>query len=144
LEDTLSYLLRSVGMKYRYYAYNVLGKDRWGVSQDLAIYHIAQNKKLDQKDLANKLNITPASVSVIVNQMESEGLLIRIPDEKDGRKFNLLLTEKGQSLVSKVRNSWSKIQEEITNGFHESEKATLLRLLQKVEKNLDELTRQNY
>jgi DNA-binding MarR family transcriptional regulator len=144
LEDTLSYLLRNVGMKYRYYAYNVLGKDRWGVNQDLAIYHIAQNKKLDQKDLANKLNITPASVSVIVNQMESEGLLIRIPDEKDGRKVNLLLTEKGQSLVSKVRNSWSKIQDEITNGFNESEKATLLRLLQKVEKNLDELTRQNY
>ena len=143
MENTLSYLLRSVGMKYRYYAYNVLGKDRWGISQDLAIYHIAQNKKLNQKELANKLNITPASVSVIVNQMESEGLLIRIPDEKDGRKINLLLTEKGQSLVSKVRNSWSKIQDEITNGLHESEKATLLRLLQKVEKNLDELTHQN-
>jgi DNA-binding MarR family transcriptional regulator len=143
LEDTLSYLLRNFGMKYRHYVYNVLGKDRWGVSQDLAIYHIAQNKKLNQKDLANKLNITPASVSVIVHQMESEGLLIRIPDKKDGRQFNLSLTEKGQSSVLEVKNSWSKIQEEITDGFDESEKATLLRLLQKVEKNLDELTRQN-
>jgi DNA-binding MarR family transcriptional regulator len=142
LEDTLSYLLRNVGMKYRQYAYNVLGKDRWGVSQDLAIYHIAQNTKLNQKGLANKLNITPASVSVIVNQMESEGLVVRVPDEKDGRQFNLLLTEKGQSLVSKVKNSWSKIQEEITDGFNESEKATLFLLLKKVEKNLDELTLQ--
>jgi DNA-binding MarR family transcriptional regulator len=139
LEDTLSYLLRSVGMKYRHYAYNVLGKDRWGVSQDLAIYHIAQNKKLSQKDLADKLNITPASVSVIVHRMESEGLLIRVPDEKDGRQFNLLLTEKGQSLVSEVRSSWSEIQEEITSGLSESEKATLLSLLHKVEKNLNEL-----
>ena len=76
--------------------------------------------------------------------MESEGLLVRVPDEKDGRQFNLLLTEKGQSLVSEVRNSWYKIQEEITNGFHESEKTTLLRLLKKVEKNLDELTKRNY
>ena len=140
MENTLSYLLRSVGMKYRYYAYNVLGKDRWGVSQDLAIYHIAQIKKLNQKDLADKLNITPASVSVIVHRMESEGLLIRIPNEKDGRQFNLLLTEKGQSLVPEISNSWRKIQEEITNGIHESEKATLLRLLQKVEKNLEDLT----
>ena len=130
-------------MKYRHYAYKVLGKDRWGVSKDLALYYIAQNKKLSQKDLTNKLNVTPASVSVIVHQMESEGLLIRIPDEKDGRQFNLSLTEKGQSSVSEVKNSWSKIQEEITDGFDESEKATLLRLLQKVEKNLDELTRQN-
>jgi DNA-binding MarR family transcriptional regulator len=144
VEDTLSYLLRTISMKYRHFAYHVLGKDRWGVSQDLAIYHIAQNKKLNQKDLANKLNVTPASVSVIVHQMESEGLLIRIPDEKDGRQFNLLLTEKGQNLVPKVRNSWAKIQEKITNGLHESEKATLLHLLQKVEKNLDELTSQNY
>jgi DNA-binding MarR family transcriptional regulator len=139
LEDTLSYLLRSVSMKYRYYTYNVLGKDRWGVSQDLAIYHIAQNKKLDQNELANKLNISPASVSVIANQMETDGLLIRIPDKKDGRKVNLLLTKKGQRLVSKVRTSWSKIQEEITSGFQESEKANLLLLLQKVEKNLDGL-----
>jgi DNA-binding MarR family transcriptional regulator len=131
-------------MKYRHYTYNVLGKDRWGVSQDLAIYHIAQNSKLNQKDLANKLDITPASVSVIVHQMESEGLLLRIPDERDGRQFNLSLTEKGQSLVSAVRNSWSEIQEKITIGLHESEKATLLHLLQKVEKNLDELTKQNY
>jgi len=131
-------------MKYRLYAYNELGKDRWGVSQDLVIYHIAQNEKLNQKDLANKLNITPASVSVIVHQMESEGLLIRIPNEKDGRQFNLLLTEKGQNLVPKITNSWSRIQQKITNGLHESEKVTLLHLLQKVEKNLDELNSQNY
>jgi DNA-binding MarR family transcriptional regulator len=144
LENALSYLLRNVGMKYRYYAYNVLGKDRWGISQDLAIYHIAHNKKLNQKDLADKLCITPASVSVIVHRMESEGLLVRVPDEKDGRQFNLLLTEKGQSLVPQVRSSWSKIQEEITRGLSESEKTTLLRLLQKVEKNLDELTSQNH
>jgi DNA-binding MarR family transcriptional regulator len=71
--------------------------------------------------------------------MESEGLLIRIPNEKDGRQFNLLLTKKGQNLVPMIRNSWAKIQQKITNGLHESEKATFLHLLQKVEKNLDEL-----
>jgi DNA-binding MarR family transcriptional regulator len=76
--------------------------------------------------------------------MESEGLLVRIPDERDGRQVNLLLTEKGQNLVPRVKNSWSEIQEKITSGLHKSEKATLLHLLQKVEKNLDELTLQNY
>jgi DNA-binding MarR family transcriptional regulator len=126
-------------MKYRYYVHNLLTKDGWGIGQDLAIYFIGQNKKLNQKNLANKLNITSASVSVIVNQMESEGLLIRIADEKDGRKFNLLLTEKGQSLVSKVRGLWFKIQDEITKGFNENEKTNLCLLLQKVEKNLDNL-----
>ena len=144
MEDMLSYLLRSISMKYRHYAYNVLGKDRWGVSKDLALYHIAQNKKLSQKDLADKLNVTSASVSVIVHQMESEGLLVRIPDERDGRQVNLFLTEKVQNLVPRVKNSLSEIQEKITSGLHENEKATLFHLLQKVEKNLDELTLQNY
>jgi len=140
LEDTLSYLLRTVAMKYRHYAHDVLDKDRRGVSQDLVIYHLAQQKGLNQKDLVGKLNITPASVSSIVSQMESEGLLVRIQDEKDGRKFSLSLTEKGQSLVSHVIDSWLKIQEEITKGFTEDEKATFLRLLKQVEQNLDELT----
>jgi DNA-binding MarR family transcriptional regulator len=140
LEDMLSYLLRSVAMKYRHYAYSVLGKDRWGVSQDLIIYHLAQQKGLNQKDLVEKLNITPASVSNLVNQMESEGLLVKVQDEKDGRKFCLSLTEKGQSLVSQVIDSWLKIQEEITEGFTNEEQATFLRLLKRAEQNLDELT----
>jgi len=140
LEDTLSYLLRTVAMKYRHYAHDVLDKDRRGVSQDLVIYHLAQQKGLNQKDLVSKLNITPASVSSIVSQMESEGLLVRVQDKKDGRKFSLSLTKKGQSLVSHVIDSWLKIQEEITKGFTEDEKATFLHLLKQVEQNLDELT----
>jgi DNA-binding MarR family transcriptional regulator len=144
LEDSLSHLLRNVSMKYRYYVYSLLGKDKWGVSKDLAIYHVSQSLRIDQKGLADKLNITPATVSVIVNQMESDGLLTRIQDEKDGRRLNLMLTEKGQSLVSKVKNSWLKIEAKLTEEFQENEKEKLFQLLQKLDKNLDDLIRQNY
>ena len=140
MENTISYLLRSVAMTYRHYAHNMLGKDRWGVSQDLIIYHLAQQKGLNQKELVEKLNITPASVSSLVNQMESEGLLVKVQDEKDARKFSLSLTGKGQSMVSQVIDSWLKIQEEITEGFTDEEKATFLRLLKHVKQNLDRLT----
>jgi DNA-binding MarR family transcriptional regulator len=141
LEDMLSYLLRAISMKYRHYAYNVLGKDRQGVTQDLAIYHIAQQKGLNQKDLVSKLNITPASVSSIVSLMESQGLLVRVQNDKDGRKFNLSLTQKGQNLVPHITDAWTKIQEEITGGFTENEKATFYRLLKQLEKNLDKLNK---
>ena len=140
MENTISYLLRSVAMTYRHYAHNMLGKDRCGVSQDLIIYHLAQQKGLNQKELVEKLNITPASVSSLVNQMESEGLLVKVQDEKDARKFSLSLTGKGQSMVSQVIDSWLKIQEEITEGFTNEEKATFLRLLKQVKQNLGKLT----
>jgi DNA-binding MarR family transcriptional regulator len=128
-------------MKYRYYAHNVLDKDRRGVSQDLVIYHLSQQRGLHQKDLVSKLNIKPASVSSIVNHMEAEGLLVRVQDEKDGRKFKLELTEKGQSLLSHVTNSWFEIQEDITKGFTEEEKKVFAQLLKQVDKNLDDLSR---
>jgi DNA-binding MarR family transcriptional regulator len=128
-------------MKYRHYVYNVLGKDRWGVSQDLAIYHISQQKEINQKDLVNKLNITPASVSNIVGQMESQGLLVRVQDEKDRRKFILSLTEKGQKMVFHVIDAWTKIQEKTIQGFTESEKTTFFRLLKQLEENLDKLNK---
>lgn len=139
MENTLSYLLRVISIKYRYYAHNVLGKDRWGITQDLAIYHIAQQKKLNQKDLVSKLNITPASVSNIVNKMKLQGLLLKVQDEKDGRKFTLSLTEKGQDLVSQVIRAWTKIQKDITNEFTENEKTTFFHLLKQLEKKLDKL-----
>jgi len=132
-------MLRSLAMKYRYYAHNVLGKDKRTVSQDLAIYHISQHMGLSQKDLVDKLGIKPASVSSIVNQMESEGLIIRVQDEEDARKFKLLLTDKGQSLVPDVISSWQKIQDEVTKGFTEEEKAELIRLLKQIDQNLEGL-----
>jgi DNA-binding MarR family transcriptional regulator len=128
-------------MKYRHYAYYVLGKDRWGVSQDLAIYHIARQKELNQKDLVNRLNVTPASVSSIVGQMESQGLLVRVQDKKDRRKFILSLTEKGQNMVPHIMDAWTKIQEETIKGFTENEKTTFFRLLKQLEKNLDRLNK---
>ena len=139
MENTISYMMRSLAMKYRYYAHNVLGKDKRRVSQDLAIYHISQNMGLSQKDLVDKLGIKPASVSSIVNQMESEGLLIRVQDESDARKFKLLLTDKGQSLVPDVISSWRKIQDEVTKGFTEEEKAVFIRLLKQMDQNLEGL-----
>jgi DNA-binding MarR family transcriptional regulator len=139
LENTISYILRSLAMKYRYYVHNVLGKDKHGATQDLAIYHISEHMGLSQKDLVDKLGIKPASVSSIVNQMESEGLLIRVQDEKDARKFKLLLTDKGQSLVPDVIRSWQKIQDEVTKGFTDEEKALLIRLLKQMDQNLQGL-----
>ena len=139
MENTLSYLLRNLAMKYRYYAHNVLEKDKRGATQDLALYHISQHMGLSQKDLVDKLGIKPASVSSIVNQMESDELLIRVQDEKDARKFKLLLTDKGQSLVPDVISSWKKIQDEVTKGFTEEEKAVLIRLLKQLDQNLEGL-----
>lgn len=141
MEDTLSYLLRTISMKYRHYIYNMLGKNRWGVSQDLALYYIAQQEGLNQRDLVSKLNITPASVSNIVSLTESQGLLLRVQDEKDGRKFILSLTEEGQNVVPHVIDAWNKIQEETIKGFTEGEKATFFRLLKQLEKNLDRLNK---
>jgi DNA-binding MarR family transcriptional regulator len=71
--------------------------------------------------------------------MESQGLIERVQDEKDGRRFILSLTEKGQNMVFSVVDAWTKIQEETTEGFTENEKAILFRLLKKLENNLDRL-----
>ena len=71
--------------------------------------------------------------------MESEGLLVRVQDKKDGGKFRLSLTEKSQNSVSQIIKSWFIIQEDITKGFTEKEKTVFLRLLKQVGQNLDDL-----
>lgn len=57
---------------------------------------------ITQKDVAERLNITQASVSVGIRHLESLDLVRRIPDESDGRIMRLHLGNQAQQLVNTI------------------------------------------
>ena len=54
---------------------------------------------ISQKEIAARLQITPAAVSTIVRDMEAMGLVERNPDPKDARQMKLYLSERGEALL---------------------------------------------
>lgn len=55
-------------------------------------------------ELARMLDISPPSISEMLEKLESKGLLARLVDTTDRRKIELALSETGQNMVEKVND----------------------------------------
>ena len=72
------------------------------MNQIRALYLLKYAPGISQKDLAAKLNITPAAVSTTVRDMEKLNLVDRQPDPADARQVKLYLSDYGQNILAQV------------------------------------------
>src|SRR3954447_21942551 len=49
--------------------------------------------------LADRLTVSPPSVTAVVDGLAVRGLVVRVPDPSDRRRLNLVLTEEGQRVL---------------------------------------------
>ncbi len=89
-----------------------------------------------QLDLAKMTHLKPPTISVALQKMESEGLVTRVIDEKDGRATRVYLTEAGNSINEKVVDRIREIDAAAMQGVTEEESAALASALIKIRDNL--------
>ena len=99
----------------------------------IALYH---QDGQSQKELAKKLNIKPATITVMLKRMENSKLLERRPDTQDQRVTRVYLTDKGRETFIKVREILDGITAECFSNFTSEEEVILRRLLMQVRDNL--------
>lgn len=92
-----------------------------------------------QKELAEKLNIKPATITVMITRMEKAGFVERKQDTEDQRISRIYLTEKGREVFSLVKEKFEEINEECFKNFTEEEKVLLRRLFLQMLENLNEV-----
>ncbi len=96
-----------------------------------------QNKDgQSQSELARKLKIKPATVTVMINRMEKVGLLERRQDPDDKRISRIYLTQKGRNMCRELERVKQKIDSECLINFTVEEQILLRRLLMQVRDNL--------
>ena len=64
-----------------------------------AVFHLGP---LTQKELGEKLLRSGGNITLVVDNLEKNNLVIRKKDENDRRKFLINLTKKGERLYKKV------------------------------------------
>lgn len=76
--------------------------------------------------------------SVILRQiekLEKKKLLARLPDPSDGRKNNIVLTQKGSELLSRLLAIEKKMMQELTKGLTAAEIAVLKKVSLQIQHN---------
>ena len=81
------------------------------------------------KDLENYLNLKGSSVTSLMNGLEKNGFLERVPSEKDGRRKILSLTEKSKEIVKQMDLVFEATDNQLQEGMSEEEKMTFRLLL---------------
>ncbi len=92
--------------------------------------------KVSQRDLAEKLNITPAAVAVTLKKLEKNGLVGRKMAEIDNRYNEVVLTEKGKKIVKESHKVFRYADEKMFAGFSMEEMDSFEAYLDRIKANL--------
>ena len=106
----------------------------------MALYH---QEGLSQEQLTALAGVDKAATARAVKSLETKGMLTRIPDEKDRRKYHLYLTDSARTLFPDVLQTLLAFNEKITADIDENGLDTTLRTLAQVQTNLDHILSQN-
>lgn len=99
--------------------------------QLMVIQSIAQLESPLAKDIAKKIALSPATVTTIIDRLESRELVIRTRSETDKRKVHLSLSDTGKALLS---SSPKPLQEHFINHYQSLEEWEQSQLLSSVER----------
>jgi DNA-binding MarR family transcriptional regulator len=87
---------------------------------------------LTPAELAAAAGVTRATMTGLIDTLERDGLAKRVRDANDRRMMSVSLTPKGRKLLEKILPLHFRGMAEIMSPLKESERKTLVRLLNKI------------
>ncbi|MCZ1266584.1 MULTISPECIES: MarR family transcriptional regulator [Paenibacillus] len=87
-------------------------------------------------DVARQLSLSSGATTIVLNQLESEGLIQRVRSEEDRRIVWLSLTEDGKQLARTLINNRGRMTWELLQALTEEEQLQMFGMLKKIELKL--------
>ncbi len=108
--------------------------------------YVAEHDKCTQREVADFMKVSPASIATSVKRMQKTGLLEKMTDDSDLRYNRLKITEKGRELTYKCREDFNKVDTQMFSGFSAEECEQLYSYYERMINNLstDELSNKSF
>lgn len=111
--------------------------------QPILLMRLAKTDGLIQKELARRISVKPATLTVMLNRMEKSGLVVRKPDERDQRISRVFLTDKGRIASQAVKEALRILEIQCYAGFTSEEKEVLQGMLERMHTNMQNFYLEN-
>ncbi|OGS54710.1 MAG: hypothetical protein A2Y20_05115 [Firmicutes bacterium GWF2_51_9] len=99
---------------------------------------------INQLDIARQKNVDKASVTKALKILETDGFIVRKPDEKDKRNTLCILSEKGETIVNELLHVRKSVEIDLFDGFSQEEKAKALEYVARIDENSRKLFKSPY
>ncbi|HSG72154.1 MAG TPA: MarR family transcriptional regulator [Planctomycetaceae bacterium] len=103
----------------------------------LNLVHASSPHGCSQTDLAEHLEQSESSISTLVERMRTDDLIYRLRCKIDRRKRVLILTERGQLVLQRIKSCHRQLLEQMLQKFTEPQRIELIRLLSELTTHLN-------
>lgn len=100
--------------------------------------YLSKHGDCSQKEIADSLGVSPASIATSLKRMSKESFIERTPDENDRRINRLKITEKGENIRLEGRKRCDKVDKIMFSDFTDDEISAFSEMLSRIAKNLSE------
>ena len=90
------------------------------------------DKQAHPKNLSDEVAVSTARMAVILNHLEHDGMIRRIPDEEDNRQTIVILNDKGVDFLDQCRKKVKEYLVEIVEKMGEEDFREYVRLRRKL------------
>jgi DNA-binding MarR family transcriptional regulator len=134
---TLLAAAREVGrFKETHFARYGLSDGRFFILMQLRRAKEADGSSLTPADLAERSCVSRATVTGLLDGLEKDGLISRLPRQDDRRMVDIRITDQGLKLLERTLPDHFARLGSVMNALGKAEKETLIRLLTKVRESV--------
>ena len=100
---------------------------------------LKRGEGISQQDLSEQLLLTKGNICIIMQKMESSGLIERRVDPTDQRFHCLYLTDDGRQMLARMMPGHHALLIKIMSALNPTEQKTFYDLLTRIDQNFDDL-----
>lgn len=132
LKENIGFLLHRPNLMWRDRLDQALKPMKLSVLEYGVLRIIELNLVEYQQHIGERMGIDPSRVVEIMTDMEERGLIQRLRNAQDKRKYDLSLTPKGRKTLTRAKTIGSKEQEKFLSLLPEKERKQLMETLWKL------------
>ena len=118
------------------YGSRAMEKLNIGVGQMPILLLLDERKTMTQRQIAEEIRVTPATICGTLKRMEKNGFIIRTPDENDARISRVQLTEAGKAQCEHARRIFDETCRQMLSCLDDDSIARLSSLLTRIQDHL--------
>lgn len=109
-------------------------------SQHRMLMHLSHNECASQKDIAEAMHISTATVAVTLKKLEKGGYIKKEMDTSDNRNNHIRITPMGQKVVEESEIIFETMDKGIFEGFTKEELKQYMEFLDRIVGNLKKIS----
>ncbi|MED4346326.1 MarR family transcriptional regulator [Heyndrickxia coagulans] len=106
---------------------------------EFMVLKLLSESPMRSSDLSKMLQVSASHITSVTDSLVEKGLIERRRSNKDRRVVDLILTEKGKSLIGRLKEIKSRFLKDQLDVFTEEERETLYKLFRKFEDHLNQM-----